>query len=65
MRQTLVFKEEIAHCSGNQMKHTNKSSELIVVLFNIKARWGHMVDLFFFFGFLGWGETESTWYVGH
>jgi hypothetical protein len=21
--------------------------------------------MFFFFGFLGWGETESTWYVGH
>jgi hypothetical protein len=20
---------------------------------------------FFFFSFLGWGETESTWYVGH
>jgi hypothetical protein len=19
----------------------------------------------FFFGFLGWGDTESTWYVGH
>jgi hypothetical protein len=19
----------------------------------------------FFFSFLGWGETESTWYVGH
>jgi hypothetical protein len=19
----------------------------------------------FFFNFLGWGETESTWYVGH
>jgi hypothetical protein len=21
--------------------------------------------LLFFFSFLGWGETESTWYVGH
>jgi hypothetical protein len=20
---------------------------------------------FFFFSFLGWGETVSTWYVGH
>jgi hypothetical protein len=20
---------------------------------------------FFFFSFFGWGETESTWYVGH
>jgi hypothetical protein len=19
----------------------------------------------FFFGFVGWGETQSTWYVGH
>jgi hypothetical protein len=33
--------------------------------------WRHIPEssnlhsFFFFFGFLGWGETESTWYVGH
>jgi hypothetical protein len=23
------------------------------------------INLVFFFSSLGWGETESTWYVGH
>jgi hypothetical protein len=22
-------------------------------------------DIIVYFSFLGWGETESTWYVGH
>lgn len=66
IRQMMMFKKEVADCSGNQTKHTNKSPELFFVLFNIKARWGHVVVFFFFFLFsLVWVETEPTWYVGH
>jgi hypothetical protein len=42
------------------------------LMFHKIIRIGHLVffvaysaTLSFVFSFLGWGETESTWYVGH
>jgi hypothetical protein len=46
---------------------TLRIDEIYRILARQETTCQHVIlhDFFFFFSFLGWGETDSTWYVGH
>jgi hypothetical protein len=52
--ESLAIKVQIIACHSEVTNHEGRSGVVLGFFF-----------IFFFLSFSGWGETESTWYVGH